>query len=181
MLDANEYLHLAVNASMESDHHKAMECLKKCLELDAENANANYLLGAEYAEIGMFDRAVERMEKALELEPGLEFASFQLGMLYLRGESVDNARQQFEALADRATLPSLQSYSRGMLLAMDNDHESASAAIQQGIDEDQDGTALQQSMMQVLKTVRTHLDGGVEEGGEGDKSRVYLGAYSEDD
>ena len=74
MLDAAEYLHLAIRSSQSGDHKETIECLHKSLDLDPSNAYAIYLLAAEHAELGMFERAIKGMEEALVLDSGIELA-----------------------------------------------------------------------------------------------------------
>lgn len=89
-LDEQELLHLAVEASKRDDHGAAITYLKQAIDLSDSGASQSagkgkllYLLGAEYAQIGMMDRAQENMAKALATEPELHTARFQLGLLYL--------------------------------------------------------------------------------------------------
>jgi tetratricopeptide (TPR) repeat protein len=82
-LDADELLHLAVAASDRNDAAGAIDLLKQAIEVDPAAAKAHYLLGAEHAQIGLFDRAITDMSRAVELDPGLDAARFQLGLLQL--------------------------------------------------------------------------------------------------
>ncbi len=184
MLDAKEYLHLAVNASVESDHLRAMECLKKCLELESDNAYANYLLGAEYAEVGMLDRAIESMEVAVGLDSELEMATYQLGMLYFQTGNAEQARKQFDLLAKGSEVKCLEPYARGLLFILDGELQQAKSAIQEGQSVDDQGSALQQSMAQMLQAVDQALAGesGTEnDAKDGDSDSLYLGAYNDED
>jgi tetratricopeptide (TPR) repeat protein len=82
-LDADELLHLAVDAAKRDQHEDAIGFLKRAIELKPDHAKAHYFLAAEHAQIGMFDRAVEEMAKSVELDPTLYTAHFQLGLLHL--------------------------------------------------------------------------------------------------
>lgn len=89
-LDGPELLHLALEASGRSDHGAAIGYLKQALDLPAgstatstDYAKYLYMLGAEYAQIGMMDRAAEHMAKAIEMDPDLHTARFQLGLLHI--------------------------------------------------------------------------------------------------
>ena len=61
-LDSNELLHLAIAASRKDDHEKAIGHLKQALELAPDNARVHYFLGAEHAQIGLYERAMEGIE-----------------------------------------------------------------------------------------------------------------------
>ena len=82
-LDAEELLHLAIQASQADRHDQAITYLKRAQAKAPENANIAYFLGAEHAQIGLYQRAMEEMAQALELNPALHTARFQLGLLYL--------------------------------------------------------------------------------------------------
>lgn len=107
-LDASELFHLAVEASRRDDHGVAITYLKQALDLpagttasSADYARMVYFLGAEYAQIGMMDRAQEQMARAVEMDPSLHTARFQLGLLLITRGLVD---QSLEVLAPLATL-----------------------------------------------------------------------------
>ncbi|MGC4061440.1 MAG: hypothetical protein QM749_11585 [Aquabacterium sp.] len=89
-LDGGELLHLAIEASGRNDHGAAITYLKQALDLPEGSAAMSgdyakylYMLGAEYAQIGMMDRAQEHMAQAIEMAPDLHTARFQLGLLHI--------------------------------------------------------------------------------------------------
>ena len=89
-LDGNELLHLAIESSGRNDHGAAIQYLKQALDLPAGSAAMSgdyakylYMLGAEYAQIGMMDRAQEHMAQAIDMAPDLHTARFQLGLLHI--------------------------------------------------------------------------------------------------
>ena len=81
-LDAEELFHLAMKASEEGDREKTISYLKRSIASQPQ-AKSIYILAAEYAELGMMQRAIEGMQRAVELEPTLWTAHFQLGLLFL--------------------------------------------------------------------------------------------------
>ncbi len=83
LLDADEMLHLAMDAAKRNQHEDAIDLLKRAVDLEPDHAKAHYFLAAEHAQIGMYDRAVEEMTKAVEIDPALHTAHFQLGLLHL--------------------------------------------------------------------------------------------------
>ena len=87
-LDADEHVHLALQAITRGQDYPAMAHLKQAISMAPENGLAHYLLAAQHAQLGMFDRAEAGMKKALELAPDIEMAQLQLGMLLCaRGET----------------------------------------------------------------------------------------------
>src|SRR4051794_32037337 len=90
-LDADELLQLAIGASQKDDHETAIINLKRALEISPNHAKAHYFLGAEHAQIGLFERAIKEREKAFSIDPDLITAVFQLGLLYMTSGQVDKA------------------------------------------------------------------------------------------
>lgn len=133
MLDTSELIHLAMHASKKGDTHAALNYLKDALEQEPGNAVARYLLAAEHAEIGLYDRAIDGMKEALALAPGIEIAAFQLGLLYLQTNQPEPALATFEELADRALDPSLQSFARAYRHLIRDEVDSAIAGFRDGL------------------------------------------------
>ncbi|HEX5126166.1 MAG TPA: hypothetical protein VFW00_05460, partial [Rhodocyclaceae bacterium] len=70
--DGPELLHLAIDAANRDDHGQAITYLKAAQEKklsSVDYAKLTYFLGAEYAQIGMYDRAVEAMKSAVGADP----------------------------------------------------------------------------------------------------------------
>lgn len=98
VLDADELLHLAVLDSQAGRHDVAIAKLKIAAEQAPENGKIHYMLAAEHAEIGLFDRAIEGMARAITLDPSLDTARLQLGLLHYTQGRVDQARGAWEGL-----------------------------------------------------------------------------------
>src|SRR4051812_47853081 len=92
-LDNEELLHIGITAMMKNDHPTAISILKRSIEMHPEFPQAHYLLGAAYAQIGMFERAVTEMERSVQLDPKLDMARFQLGFLYLRSNMLEKSAE----------------------------------------------------------------------------------------
>lgn len=100
--DADELLHLAIEAANRDDHGQAISYLKAAQEKNlpaAEFGKLTYFLGAEYAQIGLYDRAVEAMQAAVDADPSLHTARFQLGLLHLTSGRAAAAREAWVELA----------------------------------------------------------------------------------
>lgn len=82
-LNAEELLHLALEASKKDKTESAIEYLKRAIELKPNDGRIHYMLAAEHAQIGMYNEAVDEMTKAVQLDPTLHTAHFQLGLLHL--------------------------------------------------------------------------------------------------
>jgi tetratricopeptide (TPR) repeat protein len=97
-LDAEELLHLAVAASDRNESDRAIELLKRAIQADPSDAKAYHMLGAEHAQIGLFDRAMADMSKAVELDAQLDAARFQLGLLQLTSRQPQAAEHTWQPL-----------------------------------------------------------------------------------
>lgn len=105
-LDPSELFHLAVEAARRDDHGAAITYLKRAIDLPEgtvtsadDHARALYLLGAEYAQIGLMDRAQDSMAQALDLKPDMHTARFQYGLLLITCAQVPQALEVLEPLA----------------------------------------------------------------------------------
>ena len=87
----NELLSKGISYYDEGMIDEAIEQFNGVLDIDPENAKANYNLGNAYADRGMFDEAISSYKKAVEKDPGLIDAYLNLSMLYLDMESIDEA------------------------------------------------------------------------------------------
>jgi tetratricopeptide (TPR) repeat protein len=85
MLDAEEYLALAVHASSVKDHHTCLTYLDEVLRQQPSNASALFLRAVQHAELGLTTRALRGLEAALEINPGLEVAGLAAKLRQLLG------------------------------------------------------------------------------------------------
>ena len=175
MLDATEYLHLAIHASNKGDHHAALTYLKEALDQEPQNAKAQYLLAAEHAELGLFDRAIAGMQSALTLEPGLEMARFQLGLLLLQGNQVDAGKAEFAQLGQSAD-QGLRAFATAMIALCEDRTAAAQEQLALGLAHSDHNPALKADMQRMLD----RLMGGsqpVSKVVEPETASVFLGAY----
>lgn len=149
MLDASEYLYLAIHASQDGNHHAALNYLNTALEQQPDNAAVHYFLAAEHAELGLMDRAHTGMTHALELDPNMDIARFQLGLLNLQLQKVEEARVAFDYLQGSAQDTSLKWFATGYLDLINEKPEVAIADLTRGLSECTN-TALKADMNRVL-------------------------------
>lgn len=173
MLDASEYLHLAINASQNGDHHAALNYLNTALELEPKNAAVHYFRAAEHAELGLLERAHAEMIEALELDPGMDIARFQLGLLSLQLSKLDDARNAFNSLQNTSQDMSLREFSVAYLELLDERIPSAITRLTQGLTDCQN-PALKADMERVLASLSDTAD---LESPEPAEPAVFLGAY----
>lgn len=180
MLDADEYLHLAINASQTGDHHAALEHLHKALAKSPSHVGARYFLAAEHAELGLYERAFEEMQELLQVAPEVEVARFQLGLLSLQLERKENARQAFAVLVDGAKDMSLRAFSGAYLHLLEDRQAEAIEQMQEGL-EVCGNPALRADMSRVLAGLSSASDAAAETKAEDGTQSVYLGAYRSSD
>src|SRR5262245_28502601 len=114
-LDAEELLQLALKASGEKGHEQSITYLKRALELKPDEGRLHYMLAAEHAQMGLYDRAAEEMAKAVELDPSLVTAHFQVGLLHITSGRVAQAEAAWRPLDKLGEDHFLRLFKTGML------------------------------------------------------------------
>lgn len=179
MLDADEYLHLAVHAGQSGDHHAALDHLHRALEQNPEHVAAMHILAAEHAQLGLYERACTGMRDVLALAPDMVVARFQLGLLNLQLERPEEARQAFSVLAKGATEEDLRAFANAYLHLLDDQLPQAATLLQQGLDHC-NNPALKADMLRVLSSLAPESVGAASsptDPGSDSEKPVYLGAY----
>lgn len=178
MLDAEEYLHLAINATQSGQHHAALEYLYKSLEQEPGNAKAVFLLAAEHAELGLYDRAIEGMKQSLQLAPDLEMARYQLALLYMQQGRIDECRSIWEYFSENAKESSIRSLSQGLLI-IDENYQAGIDLINNAAESKISNSFLNQS----INSIRDNLINVVSEGKEPKDTAqlhsMFLNAYND--
>lgn len=153
-LDAEELLQLALRATDENRHEDAIAYLRRALALKPDDGKLHYMLAAEHAQIGLYDRAAQEMAKAVELDPSLVTAHFQLGLLYITSGRVADAEAAWRALDKLGKDHFLHLFKTGMLhLARDEFTQSADC-LERGIKANNFNEALNNDMRRVLGDVQ---------------------------
>jgi tetratricopeptide (TPR) repeat protein len=153
-LDAEELLHLALESIKHNDHEKAITLLKNSIEV-AESGNAYFMLAAEHAEIGMYDRAIVEMQKAVELDPELWTAHLQHGLLYVRLNQPDAAIAAWEPLNQLANDEYLYLFKAGLTELLKENFEDAEKLLMEGITSNQSNLPLNGDMQRIIMNIRT--------------------------
>lgn len=158
VLDSEELLHLAIRASAQNQHEQAISHLKYAIGKDPDSAKLYYMLGAEHAEIGLYDRAVEEMAKAARMDPSLETAHFQLGLLYITSGNVQKAIDAWKALDARGENNYLYLFKTGLTHLANNEFGSCVHFLEKGIALNQGNEALNRDMKKILEEAKAALD-----------------------
>ena len=186
LLDTDELLHLAINASESNNVDNAIKYLKEAVQLSPDNGKVHFLLGAMHAEIGLYDRAIADMASAIKYEPSLYTAVFQLGLLYMTQGNLSDAEKTWEGLDELGDTNYLYLFKTGLLMLSNNDFENAIEYLDKGISVNKENMPLNKDMLRVLTQTKENLDNSDdnEDGGNdknGTNNPFYLNKYQNDD
>ncbi len=170
-LDGQELFHLALEASQRGEHGQAITYLKQALDLPAgstatssDYAKFMYVLGAEYAQIGMVDRAQDFMSQALSMNPDLHTARFQLGLLHI---TCNQPAQALSTLAPLEKLPeqaALHHFGMGLTHLLQDQLPACLASLQRGIELNsasaEPNAALNTDMQNLLQALVSQANAG---------------------
>ena|SRR5688572_14593449 len=151
-LDATELLHLGLQATQHDDSAKAIEYLKQCLALDPENAQATYLLGALYAQIGLYDRAKTALARAIVLNASESTAVFQLGLLHVTSGDVDQADEVWRHLDTLPADHAFNLFRHGLLALTRDDFAECESLLERGIGANSFNEALNNDMRRLKES-----------------------------
>lgn len=152
-LTDEELLHIAIEAARRGDHAAAISHLKEGVTRFSDNPKLAYLLGAEYAQIGLYDQAEAEMERALQLEPQLFTACFQLGLLQLSQAKLDAAKATWQRLDVLPAENALQAFRMGLLALAEDKFQEARTLLQQGIAANDFSPDLNRDMQNVMASM----------------------------
>ena len=178
-LDPQELKFLAIQASRgnQADQaDQAMLYLKQAIRHAPQDGELHYLLGAEYAQLGMVDRAAEEMERALALAPDMHTARLQLGLLYLTQADVEVSSVTLEPLCALKEDNCHCHFGLGLLHLMHDRFPECRVALTQGIARNVQNDALNLDMQKILDA----LPPPEPESAPSD-SNVWLSAYRQHD
>ncbi|OHX12054.1 hypothetical protein BI347_00025 [Chromobacterium sphagni] len=151
VLDQEELFRLALHAMENQQHAEAIALLKQGLSNDDQDARLHYLLGVEYAQIGMPERGVEALERAVALRPALEMAVFQLGLLYLTQGQPDQAVRAWQGLDPLPEESPLQLFRQGLQHLIRDEFSQCRSLLTQGIAANQAVPVLNADMARILQ------------------------------
>jgi len=177
-LDDDELLHLAIEAGKEKRHGDAIAYLKQAAERSPSNYKAVYLLAAQYAQIGLNERAIEGFHKALAIEPKLTPARFQLGLLLLVNGRVDEALAAWAPLDELPESDPFLHFKRGMERLCRDDFASSEESLKRGIELNRTNPSLNKDMQGVLERLATHVAKGGPPASGAQPGQILLSAYT---
>lgn len=180
-LDQDELLHLAMEALRRNDHGNALTYLKQGAQRFPDNVSMAFLLGAEHAQIGMFDRAEAEFKRALELDPGLAIARFQLGLLQLTQARPEDAKITWAGLDELPNDHALRMFKQGLEALAEDRFDDARNWLTQGMAVNQVNPDLNRDMANVLTNIPEGPGTQAPEAEAGDAKPVWFNAYQNND
>lgn len=149
LLDQIELLQLASRASAGGAAGHAIGYLKEAVSRSDASGAAHYLLGAQYAQVGLYDRAIAEMEAAIALDPALSTARLQLGLLWLSSGNRDMASQVLSGLADLVADDPLRLFGAGLCHLIKGEFAEATRCLTEGIARNTRNEALNIDMQKI--------------------------------
>jgi len=98
-------------ASIALKMHRPADALfsaQRAVELGADSAEAHYLLGRSYLEVGQHEKAMQELETASKMAPGSPEVHFNLAKAYAKANMPDKAEQERATFARLNALAELQ-------------------------------------------------------------------------
>jgi len=160
-LTADELLALTLDASRRGDTGHALAYLKEAATRPDASAQGLFMLGSEYAQIGLMTEAKVAMSRAVTLGPDFPIARFQLGMLHVTSGDTAQAKAVWAPLATLGESHSqgyLADFHRGMLHLVADEFDAALAALGQGLARNRENEPLNADMRRVMDAIE-HLPG----------------------
>lgn|GEM_PF-772593 len=152
-LDDDELLRLSLAALNSARDADALVMLKDLVERSPGNALAQYLLAAEYAQMGLWGPAESGFRTAVEYMPELSMARFQLGQLLMLKGAKNEARQVFAAVRDTKD-EALALYAGALGELMEDRVSGAIECLEAGLARAQSIPALEVDMQRLLRELK---------------------------
>ncbi|KQV48444.1 hypothetical protein ASC95_21155 [Pelomonas sp. Root1217] len=160
-LTQTELLALALEASRRNDAGHALAYLKEAAGRADASVQALFMLGSEYAQLGLVAEAKASMAKAVELGDDFPLARFQLGMLHVTSGETDMAKAVWAPLAGLgAEHPHayLMAFHRGMQHLVNDEFDAAVHTLSEGVALNHVNEPLNADMRRVIDAIE-HLPG----------------------
>jgi tetratricopeptide (TPR) repeat protein len=178
-LTQEEILHLAIEATRKGEHGSSISYLKEGVSRFPDDAKLAYVLGAEFAQIGIYDKAESEMQRAVALNPELYTASFQLGLLQMTLGKVDDAKLSWKNIDRLPEEHALWLFKTGLEHLADNKNAEAKVLLEQGIAVNDFSPELTRDMSMILETMAGNTNDVVESTNSA-AGQAWLNAYNSD-
>lgn len=152
-LDQRELIHVALDAIKRQDGGTALACLKEATARPDSTAVSHFLLGSQYAQLQIPDRAVEEFEAAIAMDPGLAIARFQLGLLFLSSGNAERAKDVLTPLTASGENAALAHFANGLLHLMRDEFSETVHHLSEGIRLNTENAPLNSDMQKIIDEI----------------------------
>lgn len=180
-----ELLALALEATRRGDSGHSIAYLKEAGARVDASEQTFFLLGSEYAQIGLVDQARENFHRAIDLNTNFSIARFQLGLLYLTNGQPQEALDTWAALSPLGSEHPLENFRLGMQHLVQDEFVACLRHLERGIALNVDNPALNTDMQLVVERVKGLLAEPAAAGCQADdaskqeaQSHLFLNAYA---
>jgi tetratricopeptide (TPR) repeat protein len=156
-LDAQELLHLAMYAASKDNHDDALGYIKQAQKQEPDNANITLMLAAEYAEIGMYDRAIEMFDMAVELDGELKVAQLQVGLLLITLNRLEEAKLRLVDLEALGEDDCFGAFALGLHELVDDNPINAKKLLEKGCVINQENLPLNDDIQRIINNLNEQL------------------------
>jgi len=179
-LDQIELVQLALDATRNGDAGSALSYLKEAVARPDATAIAHFLLGAEYAQLRMYDRALPEMESAVALDPSMSIARFQLGLLLLSSGDAVRASETLQPLCELGDGNALSHFGQGLIHLIRDEFEQTIQCMTRGMELNSENAALNADMQKIIDRVKavTSSSENPSDKEEADSQHILLSAYT---
>lgn len=147
-----ELFALALDASRRRDGGHALAYLKEAARRADVSAQALFMLGCEYAQIGMIQEAKAAMAEAVEQGQDFPLARFQLGMMHMATQELEAAKAVWQPLSDLGPQHPqgyLATFQRGMRHLIAEEFDTAIQTLGEGMAQNQENAPLNVEMRRI--------------------------------
>jgi tetratricopeptide (TPR) repeat protein len=176
-LTQEELLHLAVEATRRGEHGSSISYLKEGVTRFPDDAKLAYVLGAEFAQIGIYDKAENEMQRAILLDPELFTASFQLGLLQMTLGKVEEAKLSWKNIDKLPKEHSLWLFKTGLEELAAEKFAIARELLSQGISSNDFSPELSKDMTTILESMPPEEVNDGSKNTDSAAGQVWLNAY----
>jgi tetratricopeptide (TPR) repeat protein len=152
-LDQTELVHLAMAAAQADDSAASMAYLKEAVSRIDATGVAHYLLGAEFAQARMYDRAIDEMEAALALDPALSVVRVQLALLWMGANAADKAKDVLLPLLELDQDHYLRLFGEGLIFLVDDQLDDAARLLREGQARNEVNLPLNGDMQRIIDAI----------------------------
>ena len=156
-LDSTELMHMAIHASARGRPDDSIRALKELLDQQPENAEAHFLLAADYAEIALLDKAVSHYDQALHLNPALDLARIQFALLHTAMDNIDDAAAVLDPFLKAETATYYTDFAQGLSCLFHEDLSGTREHLIAGIERNDENAELNTDMRNLLANVEAAM------------------------